>query len=253
MSDPIVLVPGLQSDATSWMPLVGELCHTHPLSIPMGHQFAPDIAAMADSVLAQSPARFHLIGWSMGGYVAFEVLRRAPERLASLALISTTAAPESAASRVRRAEALNLARSQGIRGYQQSNLAMCLFDPHSVDPARTDPLLRASEVLGLRALEIQTAAIVDRPDSRPDLAASAVPLLILAGTDDRVIPVTHAREMHTLRPDAAYHEISECGHCPPIEKPQLVAEILTGWLNGLDPRPASAAHPVSDALRGSTP
>lgn len=233
MTDAIVLVPGLQSDASSWKPLVDRLSLHHPLCLPRGHQFQPDIGAMAASVLHQAPERFHLMGWSMGGYIAFEILRRAPDRLASLALISTTAAPENPDSLPRREEALALARETGLAGYQTANMGQCLYDPTGVDPAHIASLVDASEGLGFDALEIQTRAIIARPDSRPDLAACPVPTLILAGREDRIIPVEHAREMHRLLPSATYHELEHCGHCPPLEKPDQVAAILGNWIHAL--------------------
>lgn len=232
MADPLVLVPGLQSDASSWMPLIEKLCHRNAVSVPMGHQFDPDLGTMAGRVLVQSPGRFHLIGWSMGGYIAFEILRRAPERLASLVLLSTSAAPEADMSLPKRRAALVRAGTEGLRAYQDANLDLCLFDRASVDRARIETLLSAAESLGLSALEIQTRAIVARPDSRPDLAASRLPVLIVAGREDRIIPIDHAREMRALRPDAAYVEIADCGHCPPLEKPDLLAGILGDWVAG---------------------
>lgn len=234
MSDPLVLIPGLQSDASAWMPVLRQLGHYHALCIPMGHQFAPDLSMMTQKVLAQSPPRFHLVGWSMGGYIALDILRRAPERIASLILISTMAGPESEAARARRGEVLEIAETRGVRPYQAENLVTCLFRPEAIEPGIIEPMLAASEILGYGAFEAQIRAIMDRPDSRPDLAASIAPLLIVVGREDTIIPVSHAREIQRLRPDAAFHEIPECGHCPPLEHPELVAGILNAWLRDFE-------------------
>lgn len=230
MSDSLVLIPGLQSDISSWLPLIERIGHHTALSVPMGHQFAPTIAQMAEMVIAQSPQSFHLVGWSMGGYIAFEMLRRVPERLKSLTLISTTAAPESDTARARRADALGRARSAGLREYQEENLALCLYDRTGVDQSRIEHLLSASEILGLDALETQTRAIMARPDSRPDLAACPCPVMIIVGRHDRIIAPSHAHDMHALRPDARFVEMDDCGHCPPLERPQEVAAMIRDWV-----------------------
>ncbi|MDF0603104.1 alpha/beta fold hydrolase [Psychromarinibacter sp. C21-152] len=127
--EPVVLVPGPQAEGTSWLPLCQRIVGAHPLVVPFGHRRADTMAAMANAVLHQSPTRFHLVGWSMGGYIAFEILRRAPERLLSLTLISTTAAPESEAARQGRQETLDLASIDGMRRYQAANLEKCLLPP----------------------------------------------------------------------------------------------------------------------------
>lgn len=230
MPDPIVLISGLQSGIASWMPLIDEMDGALPLCIPSGHQQVSTIEAMADVVLAQSPLRFHMAGWSMGGYVALDILRRAPERVLSLIMISTTAAPESRTACIARDRSLEIARREGMHRYQHDNLVKCVHAPNSLERHRLEKIVRASEALGLGAFERQTTAIRNRSDGRPVLAASTLPLLLIAGTQDPVIPVAEAREMHRLRPDATYHEIPDCGHCPPLEYPGLVAHYLGDWI-----------------------
>jgi len=234
MPEPVVLIPGLQSDGTSWLALFRHLARRYPLVVPMGHQYATSIAEMGRRVLDQSPARFHLVGWSMGGYVAFEILRRCPERLLSLTLMATTAAPESDRVRVRREESLAMARQQGVRTYQEVNLAQCFYDPDAVDRGLWDDVVNSAELLGLSALESQTAAIIARRDSRPDLAGCRCPVLVTVGRDDAIIPPAHSREMHGLVPGAAYREIADCGHCPPLERPEALSGILCDWFDGVE-------------------
>lgn len=250
MSEPIVLIPGLQSDGASWLSLYLRLVRRHPITIPMGHQHAPSIGEMGRKIIEQCPQRFHLVGWSMGGYIAFELLRRFPERLLSLTLIATTAEPESEASRLRREEALALARNEGVRAYQTRNLENCIFDPASVDPGVLEAILQSSEALGLSALQIQTAAIIDRPDSRPDLAHCPCPVLIVAGRDDAVIPAEKSRDMHALLPGSTYVEIERCGHCPPLEQPDTLFGVLGDWFSRTE---HAMAKPIAAVLEGNTP
>ena len=250
MSESVVLIPGLQSDGTSWLSLYRRLARRHPVTIPMGHQQAPSIEEMGRKIIEQCPQRFHLVGWSMGGYIAFELLRRYPERLLSLTLIATTAEPESETSRLRREEALTLARQESVRVYQTRNLENCLFNPASVDPGVLEAILQSSEALGIFALEQQTAAIIDRPDSRPDLALCPCPVLIVAGQNDAVIPAVKSRDMHALLPGSTYVEIERCGHCPPLEQPDELFGVLGDWLSRTENR---TAKPGAAALEGNAP
>ncbi|WP_299813030.1 alpha/beta hydrolase [uncultured Roseibium sp.] len=229
MPESVVLIPGLQADGISWLNLLGRLARQYPVTVPRGHQFEDTIFGMGERIIGQLPPRFHLVGWSMGGYVAFEILRRWPERLLSLTLIATTAAPESAFSRPRRTEALSVARSEGMRSYQTRNMKRCLFDPDSADPSLIEAIVQSSETLGLSALERQTQAILSRPDSRPDLGRCPCPVLIAVGKNDEIIPPENSREMHRLLPSAAYLEFENCGHCPPLECPDEVFRSLNDW------------------------
>ncbi|WP_298987183.1 alpha/beta hydrolase [uncultured Roseibium sp.] len=230
MTDPLVLIPGLQSDASSWLPLMERLGRHFPLSVPYGHQHAPSIAAMAETVLSQSAVRFHLVGWSMGGYIAFEILRQCPERLASLTLIATTAAPEGPESLARRRDALSRARENGLRGYQIANLQNCLYAPHAFQETDLEALLQSSHHLGYDALANQIKAISARPDSIADLSDCPCPVLIIAGQDDAIIPVEHSSEMHAKTPQSTLRILPECGHCPPFEKPDHVATLIVDWI-----------------------
>src|SRR5690606_18055423 len=101
---PLVLLPGLQSDHRSWVHQLRHFEGRREVIVPRGQQFCDSLEAMADSVIAQLPRRFHLVAWSMGGYIAFEMLPRIRERLVSLMLVDTTARPEKPEDTARRLE-----------------------------------------------------------------------------------------------------------------------------------------------------
>lgn len=229
MGEPVLLVPGLQSDGTSWLSLHRLLVEKHPVTIPRGHQSAETIAEMGARILAQSPPRFHLVGWSMGGYIAFELLRQKPESLISLTLMATTAQPEPKDALGRRQEALAVARSLGMRAYQSQNLANCVHDPDALAPDLFEAIVQSSANLGLAAFEAQTRAIIGRPDSLADLATCPCPVLVVAGENDPVMPMAHARQMHETAQGSRLTVIKDCGHCPPLEHPDRVNDILTDW------------------------
>jgi len=231
MTDPVVLIPGLQADGSSWAPILPRLMQRHPVCIPYGHQYRTSIAGMADSVLAQVPARFHLVGWSMGGYIALEILRRRPAGLGGLALVGTTDAPETPDAHGRRQAALDAVRNANLRRYQSENLRACIHDPASVAHDVSERLIEAAEALGAAALVAQVEAVATRPDSRGVLAASCCPLLIVTGREDRIIPAAESRRMHRETPGSTLHEIGECGHCPPLERGESFASVLIDWLD----------------------
>ncbi|SLN73549.1 alpha/beta fold hydrolase [Roseisalinus antarcticus] len=239
---PVLLVPGLQADGSAWGPLHARLVGHCPLTIPQGHQFLPSMAQMAQSVLDQAPPVFHLVGWSMGGYIAFEILRRAPERILGLTLVSTSAAPESEAARQRRKENLAVARRDGMRRYQDANMEICVSRPDRLDPCQRNAMAAASETLGLAAFETQIAAVMARLDSRPDLARCTHPVLIVTGDEDRVVPTGDSHEMHALLPGSRLVTFPDCGHCPPLERTEEMRDLLIDWFAsveyGKDPQPA---------------
>ncbi|TYC60666.1 alpha/beta hydrolase [Rhodobacterales bacterium] len=234
MGNSVVLIPGLQADGTSWLSLLHRLARQYPVTVPRGHQYENSVAGMSQRIVSQLPPRFHLVGWSMGGYIAFEILRRWPERLLSLTLIATTAAPEPDDARPRRLEALERARADGMRSYQTANMEKCLFYPKGADPGVIETLIQSSEALGFSALEHQTQAIMARPDSRPDLARCPCPVMIAVGRNDEIIPPEHSREMHRLLPSARYLEFENCGHCPPLECPDELFHVLSDWFQSVE-------------------
>jgi len=234
MPDPVVLIPGLQADGSSWSPILPRLMQRFPVCIPYGHQHRSSVVEMADDVLEQVPARFHLVGWSMGGYVALEILRRRPPGLASLVLVDTTDAPEASYARHRREAALAAVCNDDLRQYQRQNLRACVHDPEVLSSALAEVLLDAAEALGPAALTSQITAVVERPDSRADLATCPCPLLIVTGREDGIIPATESRRMHRQAPGSILHEIDRCGHCPPLEHHNHFASLLMDWLDRVD-------------------
>ncbi|MEM8662932.1 MAG: alpha/beta fold hydrolase [Pseudomonadota bacterium] len=217
---PAVFIPGLQSDATAWTAQMGAFDRT--LVLPGGYHKAPSIEAMGRVIERDLPERFHLVGWSMGGYIALSMVERLARRVASLSVIATSARAEANAPRPGRAETVARARALGLLRHQEEVLRASFFEPARVDEPLPQAMIAAAERLGLRALEAQIAAIVERPDRRSLLPTLKVPTQVIVGEADNVTPPLLAEEIAAGIANATLHVIEAAGHCVPVEKPDAV-------------------------------
>jgi pimeloyl-ACP methyl ester carboxylesterase len=225
----VLLLPGLLNDPRLWEHQVAALSDIADAEVADLTQ-ADNIPELAEQVLARAPAGpFALAGLSMGGYVALEVIRQAPERVAALALLDTTARPDSAEATAGRLDAIQRA---------ETDLAGVVADllPKLIHPARLDdrPLVQVitdmALSLGKNVFVRQQTAIMGRMDSRPFLNEVNCPTLILCGRDDAITPVEVHREMADSIKGANLVVLDECGHLSALERPEAVAQALRQWL-----------------------
>lgn len=230
MDEPALLcIPGLACDLESWTDAIQDLADVARCQVADITQ-AESIAAMADTVLADAPPRFALAGHSLGGYVSFEILRRAPERVTRLALIGTSARPDSAAVSERRRRMIASAEAGGfeqlVDGLLPSVVARHRLDnPELIERLRS-MMLRVGPATFCR----QQRAIIERPDSRPGLPNIAVPTLVAAGDEDVLMPAEVQTEMADGITGARRITIERCGHTAPLETPERVSTLLRDWL-----------------------
>jgi len=236
MPDPVVLIPGLQANRASWAHQIAHLSPRRAVLVPDGYHGLTSITAMADHTLSQCPERFHLVAWSMGGYIALEMLTGALDRVQSLILIATSARPETEDSRQRRAARLDRAVQIGLRADHGETIEGCVHDPAVLSDTVSAAMADASVALGLNALRSQQAAIVDREDKRPVLPFLTCPTLVVTGEGDPVIDPACSTEMQSLIPGAQLVTIPECGHCPPLEHPGRINQLLDDWIGRHDRR-----------------
>lgn len=231
MPDPVVFLHGLLCDQRLFAAQAAVLAGVTELSFPELTQDST-IAAMAERVLARAPPRFTLAGLSMGGYVAFEVLRQAPERVTRLALLDTQARADTEKAKARRRGLMQLAEKGRFQGVGARLLPLFLH-PDRLDEAELTGTVQAmARDTGKEAFLRQQTAIMGRPDSRPDLAAIACPTLVLAGREDAITPPDRQLEMAHAIPDATLVLLPRCGHLAPLERPEEVTAQLTVWLHG---------------------
>lgn len=219
-SEPLLLLPGIGSDGSAW----GEM--------PAGQVMmsgADSIDAMADDILARAPDRFALAGSSLGGYVALAIARRVPERVARLALVSTSAMPDTEANRAVRDKMIAAA----LRDYERLIGAML---PGMVHPGALPGLAGDLSAMLRRAgpdnFARQQRAAAARPDARPALAAIRVPTLVLAGEDDQIVPPARSIELADAIPGARLVLLGRCGHIPARERPEETRAAMLEWLGG---------------------
>lgn len=226
---PLVLLPGLLCDAALWQPQVEGLadladCRVADLS---RHQSVAELAAAA---LERAPPRFALAGLSMGGYVAFEILRQAPERVARLALLDTTARADSPEQSRRRRGLIQLAEKGNFKGVTPRLLPLLIAERFLEDDALTSVIIGMAGRIGRDAFLNQQKAIMSRPDSRTELPGIKIPTLILCGREDALTPPDRHEEMAEAIPDADLVVLGGCGHLSTLERPAEVTTALRAWL-----------------------
>ncbi len=226
---PIVFIPGLMCTGRIYQHQAEELGQRHP-ALLANHWSHGSMAEIAASILDVAPERFALAGTSMGGYVAFEIMRQAPNRVAKLILMSTSAKPDTPERSADRRKQVEGARKHGLRG------GTAALYPKLVHPARHEDLHllntfhEMAEQLGVDAFANQIEAIIGRPDSRPTLDEIKIPALVIAGKDDRLITPDNSEEIAGGIKGAKLELVEHCGHMGMIEMPvsytKLIAEFL---------------------------
>lgn len=226
---PLLLVPGVSLDATLWDHQARHLAEVADVRV-MASSGHDSVEALAGALLDSAPERFLLAGLSLGGYVAMEIMRRAPARVIKLALLDTNARPDTTEATETRRQAIALVKA----GRFPSVVAASL--PRLIHPARLDDreltlaIRQQGERVGAEAYIRQQTAIIARPDSRPGLPAVACPTLVLCGRQDVLSPLEMHIEMAGLIPGARLAVIEDCGHLPPMERPQAATALLRDWI-----------------------
>lgn len=212
---------------------------------PIARLETPDFTRLRDretwltQLLARLPDRFSVAGFSLGGLIALELLRRAPQRIERLAMIASNAEPASRRTRRRNA-------AQWRRWRQRRPLA-------ALDPVWPDYFSASRSLTRERALvramalatpvasaRAQLAWSAGRPPGLPVLAALDSSVLIVSGARDRLCPRSLQQRMHRAQPRSRWHELPRCGHFVPLEAPRRLAALLAGWMT--DPPDASSGN-----------
>ena len=188
------------------------------------------MAGMAQQVLSSMPERFTLIGLSLGGYAAFEVIRRALERLERLVLIDTTAVADHPARREGRHKDIATVQQGGIDALIPELPARWLLPAHVGNPSLVQLMASMARSVGAQGQFNQQTAMLGRPDSHADLARVRVPTLVMCGRQDPVTPLADHEAMAACVPGSRLTVIEDCGHLSTIEQPRAVTAELNQWL-----------------------
>ena len=226
---PLVLLPGLLCDAALWHPQVEGLgAIAEPLVIDLTRD--DSLGAMARRALAAAPPSFALAGLSMGGYVAQEIMRQAPERVTKLALLDTSARADTPEQTARRRGFIELSEKGEFKGVTPRLLPVLIHAARLEDKPLTEIVMGMAERVGKEAFLRQQRAIMGRPDGREDLRRIGCPTLVLCGRQDAATPVELHEEIAGLVAGAKLVLVDDCGHLSTLEKPTTVTAALRQWL-----------------------
>ena len=230
MAHNLVLLPGLLCDAALWRHQLDHLKDIAALTVADLTQDST-IAAMAERVLDTAPKSFALAGLSMGGYVAQEIMRMAPERVERLALIDTNARADNEEQTKARRDLIRLAEIGTFKGVPPPRLLPNLIHPTRMeDPDVAGVVMEMAERVGQDAFKRQQEAILNRKDGREDLVAIRISTLILAGRQDVLCPPKVQEEMSSRISGARLVFVEDCGHLPSIERPYATSAVMRYWL-----------------------
>jgi pimeloyl-ACP methyl ester carboxylesterase len=233
-----LLLPGLLCDRDVWLEQIGALSGSVACVVPDYHDL-DSIGAMAGQVLAEAPPRFALAGHSMGGRVALEVVRRAPERVSRLALLDTgylgrPAGEEGEREARGRRYLVELGWERGMRAMGAEWLRGMLHPARVDDRALIAAILAMIERHTPERHAAQIRALLDRPDASDVLPQIRCPTLIACGREDAWSPLARHETMAGLIPGARLEVVEHCGHMSTMEQPAAVTAALQHWLERED-------------------
>jgi pimeloyl-ACP methyl ester carboxylesterase len=231
----LILLPGLMCDGAAWARQIAALSDIAECTV-MDWGALDSLTRMADQVLRSSPPRFALAGHSMGGRVAFEVYRQAPERVTHIALFDTNYVPlppgEAGEKEARgRRELLDLARAQGLRAMSRKWMEGMIPPYRQTDAALVEDIIAMFERKSPDLFERQMRALLHRPDAGPVLGQIHCPALVLTGIDDAWSPPQRHQEMAAAIPGSMLVLVPKCGHMSTMERPEEVSAAMREWLN----------------------
>lgn len=231
MNDPLILIPGLMCDARGFLPQIVTLSkgRTITIALPTPGATVEEISAR---ILTCAPPKFVLVGQGLGGDVALDILRRAADRVSRIVLLSTdpmAEAPTVAAAREARMIAARAGRLAQAMA-EEIPMSSLADTPHRHDVFAT---LKAMALdLGPEVFVAQSRALQRRPDQQKTLRRALLPALILAGAEDRLVPLRRQELVAGLMPFAKLVVIAAAGHMAPLEQPQAVTDALEAFLAG---------------------
>ncbi|MDP5086295.1 MAG: alpha/beta hydrolase [Yoonia sp.] len=229
MNDPLVLLPGMMCDGRLYGPQITAFSYQRAvMTAPLNDH--ETVMGLATDVLAVAPAKFALAGLSMGGIVAMEVIRQAPERVTRLALLDTNPKAEAPAVALNREPQIAKVRAGQLRAVMRDEMKPNYLTDGPRMGQILDLCMEMAETLGPEVFLRQSRALQTRPDQQETLRKVAVPTLILCGEDDALCPIHRHELMQALIPGSTLTVIKGAGHLPTLEQPDATNEALAKWL-----------------------
>jgi pimeloyl-ACP methyl ester carboxylesterase len=225
----LLLIPGLLCTRALFEPQITALAPLAEITVA-DHTGHDTMAGLAKAILAAAPPRFALCGLSMGGYIAFEILRQARDRVERLALLDTNARADTPELSANRRRLMAKADAEGLAAASDEMWPNWIHPHRRTDTALVETIKTMAADTGVAAFKRQQTAIGGRADSLGDLAAIKVPTLVLVGREDAATPVPQSAEMANGIPHANVQIVEHCGHLSTLERPHTVTSALANWL-----------------------
>jgi pimeloyl-ACP methyl ester carboxylesterase len=226
---PLILVPGLVCDGALW-------AHQRDGLADVAYCVVADVSRpdtmqdMAAEVLANAPESFAIAGFSMGGYVALEVIRQAPHRVTRLALIESGARADYPEQTANRKASIADCRAGRYAAVIETMLPALLHPTRLTQPLADQVRAMAGRV-GSECFVRRQLAIISRTDARDLLRAATIPVRIICGRVDRLTPPARSsQEVAEMTPDARLSIVEDCGHMLPLEYPQAATALMRDWM-----------------------
>jgi pimeloyl-ACP methyl ester carboxylesterase len=230
-STPILMIPGLNATPRAFRAQL-ETLYRHGSVTLADHRQGNTVRDIAAAILWDAPPHFILGGFSMGGYIAFEIMRQAPERVRKLILLSTSARPDTPEATERRQQGMELSRAGKFQLAAAATFPTAVHADNKENSELRAVHLDMAMHTGPQAYIRQQEAIIARPDSRPDLPGIGVPTLVLVGDGDQITPPDAAEEMARAIPGARLVIVPGAGHLAVLEQPDAVNAALEDFLTG---------------------
>lgn len=226
---PIVFLPGMMCDARLFTPQINALSGSHPV---MCHPLVrhDTVEALAAQILSNTPDRFALVGLSMGGIVAMEVVRQAPDRVERLALLDTNPLAEKDEVKEKRIPQVEAAQNGELRRVMRDEMKPNYLADGPNLGAILDLCMAMAMELGPDIFVAQSHALQTRPDQSEVLSHYNGPALVLCGREDGLCPVERHELIHALLPNSELVIVENAGHLPTLEQPAQTNAALTRWL-----------------------
>jgi pimeloyl-ACP methyl ester carboxylesterase len=230
----VILLPGLACDAALWRGQIAPLSVSHEVVVSDVHTRAASLPEMAALLLAEHAGALALAGSSMGGMLALHAWQQAPGRVRGLALLGTTARPDTPELIALRSQAIELFAAGRSDEVLRANVPLALHPGHADHAALVDTYLQMIRRAGDPQLIAQNRAVMARADARPWLPAVRCPTLVACGQGDLLTPPEHSREIAGLVPGARLELLADCGHLLTLEQPAQVNRLLLEWLAAVE-------------------
>lgn len=228
---PAVFIPGTLCDARVFAPMIERLDVRPPDIRPIAHD---NVVDAAEAVLIDAPPRFVAFGFSLGGFVVLELLRRAPERMIGAVLIASNAHPLQPGGADTRRQEVGRARDGGMAALIETLWPLYVAPERLRDDALKQVVLSMAEDVGADRFALQAELATGRPDSRSTVRSSMVPLLALCGDRD-AMSSPERRAVFAKGPRSRLVELSGVGHFAPLEAPEVAARAVAEWMGELGP------------------